>query len=238
MTEISVTVGGIDFLSFEGFLSEQADTDISNLSGSIFEEYGDSMVAAIPGIFNVTVRGLINNWIDHYVSLDESTACPELEFEPSESGFVGFPDLLLSPARALALGGTGKAQYGNILQVLYGLLDSQILKIDEKDDTSAINDNLIAPLTRGVSGEAGTITYDGNLLDTGTSLSVGGLEADVEFKAYNARINHMDSLGAPLALLDPVLNQPHILNNTASFGLGSNPLRVGISILIAILGGK
>ena len=234
LSEMSVSIGDIREPSLDGFVSPGIDRVVSQSVKAMFLMYEPTLLSAIPGAFQTKLRDIINEEL-----LNKSTAtCPEVVFEPSESGFVGFPDLLLPSAQALALGGTGKAQYGNILQLLYGLLDKQLLKIDETDDTSAINDSLIAPLTRGISGEVGTITYDGNLLETGTSLSVGGLEADVEFKAYNARINHLDSLGAPLALLDPVLNQPHLLNNTASFGLGSNPLRVGISILIAILGGK
>lgn len=128
MTKLSVTVGGMDSLSFNGFLSEQVKEKITTLTQNIRSTYGESMIAAVEGIFDDTVRRLINNWIDHFISLDSSTSCPKLSFEPSPTGFVTFPDLLLSSEEAIALGGTGDSQYGDMFRRLYDLLNEEVLK--------------------------------------------------------------------------------------------------------------
>jgi hypothetical protein len=86
-----------------------------------------------------------------------------------------------------------------------------------------------------VSGTDGTFLFEGELLNTGKRVQVGGLDAQVELKAYDARIENLNSVGAPFFLVDPVLNEPHLLNNTATFGVGSNPLRLGIKFMFALL---
>jgi hypothetical protein len=235
VTELSVTVGEMDSLSSTGFFSDQVDSNIKNLTQTIVDMYGASMIAAVPGIFDVTVRGLINNWIEYYLDLDSSTSCPELDFEPSQSGFIQFQDMFLSSEKSVALGGTGESQYGDMFRRLFNLANEQLFQIDETDGTSSINDLFIAPLTRGASGTDGTIRFEGDLLNTGKRVQVGGLDAKVELKAYDARIENLDSVGEPLFLLYPVLNEPHLLNNTATFGVGPSPLRLGIKFMFALL---
>jgi hypothetical protein len=158
-----------------------------------------------------------------------------LDYEPSQSGFIQFQDLFLSSKESVALGGTGESQYGDVFRRLYNLANDQILQIDDTDGTSSINGLLVAPLTRGASGTDGTIRFEGDLLNTGKRVQVGGLDAKVELKAYDARIENLDTVGEPLVLLDPVLNEPHLLNNTATLGVGSSPLRLGIKFMFALL---
>jgi hypothetical protein len=235
LTKLSVTVGAMDNLSFAGgFLSEAVEEKITLLTQTIHSTYGESMIAAMEGIFDDTVRRLLNNWVDHFISLDSSTSCPDLSFASSPSGFVVFPDLLLPAEEAVALGGTGKSQYGDLIRRLYGILNEEVLTTDEKGKSS-LNDLLIAPLTRGESDTEGTLLF-GDILNTGTRVQVGGLDARVGLKAYNARIENMDTVGEPLDLLEPVVNEPHLLNNTASFGVGPDPLRLGLTFLISLVG--
>jgi hypothetical protein len=143
--------------------------------------------------------------------------------------------MFLSREEAIALGGRGESQYGDLFRRLYNLVKEEILQIDETHGTSSINELLIAPLTRRVSGTDGMFFYEGDLLDIGKRVQIGGLDAQVELMAYDARIENLNSVGAPLFLLDPVLNEPHLLNNTATFGVGSSPLRLGIKFMFALL---
>ena len=235
LTKLNVTVGGMDSLAFTGFVSKQVEEKISTLTQAIRSMYGASMIAALEGIFDVTVRGLVNNWIDYFISLDSSTSCPELNFEPSMTGFVTFPDLLLPSEEAIALGGSGGSPYGDMIRRLNDIMNEYVLKIDDTTGLSTLNDLLIAPLTRGESDIEGTILL-GDLLNTGKRVQVGGLDAQVDLKAYNARIENMESVGEPLSLLVPVLNELHLLNNTASFGVGPEPLRLGLTFLISLMG--
>jgi hypothetical protein len=114
------------------------------------------------------------------------------------------------------------------------LVTDQLLATED-DGLASINSVLIRQLTEAQSGTKGTIHFEGDLLNTSKRVQVGGLDATVELKAYDARIENLDSVGEPLVLLDPVLNEPHLLNNTATFGVGPSPLRLGIKFMFALL---
>ena len=232
MSELSVSIGNIREPTLDGFVSAGIDHIVTQSVEAVFLMYEQILLKATPNFFQTTFRDLVNKQL---LDKNVSTSCPEFELEPSQSGFIQFPDMLLSREEAIALGGTGESQYGDLFRRLYSLLKEQILQIDETDGTSSINDLMIAPLTRRVTGTDGTLLFNGDLLNTGKRVQIGGLDAQVELKAYDARIENLNTVGAPLSLLDPILSEPYLLNNSATFGVGSNPLRLGIKFMFALL---
>jgi hypothetical protein len=194
--------------------------------------YEKVLLDAMPNIFATTVRNLVNKeLLGKYMSDPANSQCSPLD--PVE-GFIDFRDLLLKPDLAAKSGGSGKEPYGNVAYTLMTLVTDQLLATED-DGLASINSVLIRQLTEAQSGTKGTIHFEGDLLNMGKRLQVGGLDANVELKAYDARIENLDTVGEPLVLLDPVVNEPHLLNNTATFGVGPSPLRLGIKFMFALL---
>ena len=77
---------------------------------------------------------------------------------------------------------------------------------------------------------------DRKVFDQATRVEVGGLDARIQLRAFGARIENLDTFGAPLSLLHPMMNEPHQLNNTATFGAGDRPLRLAVRFLFALSG--
>ena len=110
-----------------------------------------------------------------------------------------------------------------------------MLDIDPVTGESAFNEMLVQPFTQKQSGAAGQWLFEGDILDGGAKVDVGGLQADVSLRLYDAYVENLDSFGAPLSILDVVKGRPHQLNNTASIGVGK-PLRLGGRFSIELIG--
>ena len=67
-------------------------------------------------------------------------------------------------------------------------------------------------------------------------MNIGGFKATVEVRAFDAAIEHINTVGEPLKFLDPVQYEPNVLDNTATFGVGKDPLRASVGFLISIMG--
>jgi hypothetical protein len=65
-----------------------------------------------------------------------------------------------------------------------------------------------------------------NEIGTMSKFEIGELNTDLELRVSNLMIGNIDTLGAPLSLLQPV--KPQILNNTLTIGVGSDPLKGGM----------
>lgn len=236
VTELGVKVGDIEQLDLKGFLSSKLGKVLNATTDALMQEYGDMVIAAIPAVFDQSVRALANNWMSYYLNLEDSTACPSFSLETKRSReFIDLRDLLLPVDMSRMLGGAGDSRYGDLFRGVLDFINSRVLSIDETTGSSGVNDFLIAPLTEAQSGIPGTLHYQKNLLDTGNQvIDLGGFRANIELKAHNARVENLDTVGAPLSILDPL--GPHNISNTASFGTGKQPLRFAIDFLISVLG--
>ena len=233
-TQLLVTAGDISVPTLTGFVSEEVSSILNQSMTVIFEAYKPRVQAALPAIFDQTLRPIVNGLVEVYQEI-EGQAC--LRNVPAFSpGFVDFRDLLLQPEGSVLLGGTGEYRYGDLFREIKGIIDDQVLTIDETDGTSGVNDLLIAPLTRSQSEVEGSLVFAGNLLDTNARVQVGGLDATVELMISNARIENLDTVVAPLAILVPLLGLANTLNNTASFGVADRPLTFRFTLLIGFRG--
>jgi hypothetical protein len=238
LTELLVSVGSIKEFSIEGFQSAELGAAASESSRIILEKYGDTILCSMPGFFNLTVRALLNNWMSYYMGEWSDVACPTSAFEESTSAsnFLDFRDLFLSTAQARLLGGSGLSRYGDLFRTALGFVQDLVFKVNESTGLSAVNDVLVGPLTRSQSKSTGRLVIPGDLFSGGTRVQVGGLAANIQLRASDAQVDNLDTVGSPLALLEAVMDEPHALNNTATFGVGDRPLRFAVRFLISLIG--
>eukprot|EP00934_Nitzschia_sp_Nitz4_P004433 Nitzschia sp. Nitz4//scaffold14_size191712//8120//21306//NITZ4_001700-RA/size191712-processed-gene-0.39-mRNA-1//-1//CDS//3329536858//4423//frame0 len=234
LTQLQAEVGSIDTLTVHGFRSEVIESVVTGMGGTVMEDYGELIRSAIPGILDMTVKAAINNYFDYAVTHAACTQKSAL-VSTSNSGFVDFRDLFLSPAKSISMGGSGNTQYGDLIRTVYGYLQETVLKVDSSTGLSNVNDLLLSQMTRSQSGEEGNIVFTGDLVNGGTRLSIGGLNANVLFRVSDARINNVDTVGTPLSLLQPTEVSGLVLNNTATIGV-SEPLQFGAKVLLSLTG--
>lgn len=105
--------------------------------------------------------------------------------------------------------------------------------IDKASGLSDVNGAFIAPLTKAQSDEAGRISFPGDIFATDTRVQVGGLDALVNLRLYDAYVRNLDTVGAPLSVLEPLQGKAFELGNTATFGR-SEPVQVGFQFFISV----
>ncbi len=97
------------------------------------------------------------------------------------------------------------------------LVEQEVLKIDPVDGRSYLNELLLSKITAAQSGIPGSLVFP-NELGADIELEIEEFRADIEFKLSNMTISNLDSLGAPLQLIQPIA--PQSLNNTLAIGVG------------------
>lgn len=236
ITKLQVSAASLNDLKVVGFRDNQLNAAASTSSDIMRETFGALIVSSMPGIFGTTVRTLINNWMSYMIEDSSGVACPSVLFEMNQvTRFVDFRDLLLPAAAARQLGGSGASPYGDLFGTVVGFLKKSVFKTNNVTGLSALNDVLVGPLTNTASNTTGSLIFPGDILNSETKMKVGGLDALVEFKASDARIDNLDTLGPPLDLLE-VLEMPYVLNNSATVGVDDRPLHVAIRLLVALSG--
>lgn len=233
--KLNVEVGNIATPSFQGLDAELSEL-IVPLIEIIFETFRSTMLEVIPSIFDTFALPVANDILGVYQM--GSTCENKLVSKMEENGegndaYVDFRDLFLSELDAIPYGGSGDAPYGNIFQLGLSVLQD-LLQVDPNTGLSGINDLLIRPFTLLESNEAGTWYSDEELIDEGVRLIMGGSDITARLKLKNARIENIDSIGE-LFLMNPVSEQPHQINNTASIGVAGSPLRFSVDFYLSLL---
>jgi hypothetical protein len=235
LSQLTVKTSSITKPKIVGLSSDSLHATISKMTDAIFDKYGSAMIESMPNLTNGTLRSLLNALMTGY--RNDNSSCPKMSPLPDSPGFIDFRDFFLTKENAITAGGLGLEQYGNLFPTLWTLIENEVLALDDNDGTSKINDMLIRPLTESQSDEAGTISFPGDLFSTATRLSIGGLKANIELGVSNLRIENIDSVGHPLTLLKPNPDQPYSLENIASMGVSSDPLRILVRILFSVQDG-
>jgi len=203
-TELEFSIGSFTGFSFNGFDSSEVSSAASESTRLILEKYGDKVISSIPKFFDSTFRTLLNNRIKFYVDELPSDLCKYSSSGSSQ--FVDLRDLLWAATTASGLGGTGLAQYGDTFRTALGFVQD-FFKIDESTGLSGFNDVIVGPLTELKDKEPGTIHYSGNLLNGEKKIQVGALDTNVQFRAYDARIENLNTVGAPLEVLSGIVGE-------------------------------
>jgi len=235
ITEFDVTVGTISNFAVDGFQSNEVQNAANDSTRLILEKYGTKIISSIPKFFDSTVRTLINKWMEYNIKGLPGGGCLSSPLDSVGSGFVDLRDLLWTATMAQDFGGSGLSQYGNLFRVVVGFV-RDIFKVNEFTGLSGLNDAVVAPLTLLNSKEAGTVYQTSDLFNGGTQVKVGALNADVHFRAYDAKIENLDTIGSPLQLFGGVRGEPYELNNTMTFGVGESPLTFSSKLLLSLNG--
>jgi len=150
------------------------------------------------------------------------------------TGYVDFRELLLMPENATAMGALGNTTYGDVFRSLSVPLNEELLATDPNTGVSNVN-QLLRPLTGLMSGEEGTLIYEGNVFSFTFPADIGKLIANISAGVGDLRIDNLDTIGDPLSLLMPMFMRPFDLDNKFGIGLGGRPLRFSMRLSINIL---
>ena len=234
------SIGNLSKPIVEGLQPDTSEAAALSLQ-AVFDQYESVFVEATNSIFDSTVRELVNQFVSDY--LDESAIClgPEslTTSASTESPYVDFRDLLLSPADSIALGGSGQQPYGDIGATVYSLLLDQIA-YNETGEYLEIN-SLVGDFTEGQSGVVGTARFQDKLFgfvyDEQLPLEfLDWLNMSVNVSASDARLENANTMTSPIALARPTTD-PYVLDNLINFGPNStNPLIATINTLLGIDG--
>ncbi|KAL3919794.1 MAG: hypothetical protein SGILL_003576 [Bacillariaceae sp.] len=218
-----------------GFVSPGLDRVITGAVEAAFDMYKGALANTIPNIFQTTVREFVNDQVLTPALGSMDAECPEMANEMD--GFVDFRDLLLPPERSMLQGGSGTAPYGAMAYTAMELVTDNLLNVDPVTGSASINTMLIDPVTSSQSGTDGAIEFNGNLFETGSRISVGGLDADIQLRAGDIKIRNLNTVTQPLELLQTVPEEPYHLNNTVTMGIENRPIHFSGRFFFGIDGG-
>jgi len=229
LSQFKMSIEDIDSFTISGLMSENTTKSIERMTEAIFTEYKQTVIDAIPSFTTNTIRPILHDILQVLIgNARNDGACPEPD--PSLSGLVDLRDLLLSEEKALKLLGRGGSPYGGMFGMLYGFLENMMAESDI-NGLSKMND-LVASLTERQSDEGGDIYYPGDVFRQDLDVALNGLNAAIELGVSNVRISNLDSLGAPIKVLQPVYGESSVVNNTATIGAGPDPLKAEFRLLI------
>jgi hypothetical protein len=223
LSEVKVDIGQISKLHLKGFKSQETSLAVKSLEKLILDRFGSVLVDAAPSMFSVAVRPLLNSVIDSYLQ-NSDFKCDDFSFETESTGFIDFRDFFLTPFKSKRYGGTGEAQYGDLIRTAYGILQLGLSNAHPENGIEMLN------------SVVGSLAFPGVLLNQGIRFDVRQLHADINFRVSDLEITNLDSIGSPLSILAPVNEESYQLNNTGTFGIANRPLMVGARIYMHIKG--
>eukprot|EP00536_Pseudo-nitzschia_multiseries_P000119 jgi/Psemu1/233300/estExt_Genewise1.C_20293 len=224
--------------TLRGFVSSGLDRVISDSVEAAYAMYKGSLRTAIPNIFQTDVRELLINTflVDTYFDNESNSVCPKSRSFDEEE-FLDF--------RKLFAANNGNGEYGDLIPMLKNILDDELLAINDETGRPRINEALIAPFTGAQSGTKGTMLFPIDLLSFFTSkttsqrfekIQVGALDTNVQFRAYDAKVEKLNTIGAPLELFGGITGEEFLLNNTITAGVGEQPVRFSSKLLLSLQG--
>eukprot|EP00804_Cyclotella_cryptica_P009083 CCRYP_003169-RB/>CCRYP_003169-RB protein AED:0.03 eAED:0.03 QI:377/1/1/1/0.83/0.85/7/2910/1202 len=216
-THLGITVGDVVPPILRGFLDPGIDKIMSKGAIALFDMYEKVLLSAMPAFFQTSVREQLNAYIDDTLRL--FNGC---EYEGQAlNNYIDFRDLFLVPEVAFDLGGSGKSPYGNVINWMYDLVETELFTANE-DGFLKINDILVRPFTKFQSGEEGTYHINQTLLELSKSkvdMDIWRAFADkLRLGFYNLRITGLDSFREPFHILKPSNSSGHFLGNQISIG--------------------
>lgn len=249
VSELNVTVGDFSVPTLNGFVSPGIDRTVTNVVKAAFDAYKPTLLRAMPGLFQTTVRELLNSRFGMTVVQGNSNnnECEEITLQPPSGNgqpvSIDFRALFLDPDESKRLGGDGDQPYGALGPLVYSLLQDRLTMVGD-DGLPMINELVVRPFTIRQSGEEGSLFFPekifevgnnavGNIEDSSRARSLAGslLNGTFSLSVGNIRVYNMDTIRAPMEILQ-VSSQPHVLENSITVGSGQqNPLKLMVSLV-------
>lgn len=232
---LSVEVSDMQPPTLEGFVSPGIDRVVSSSVDAAFLMYKSTFLEAAPGFFQEAVGNFLNKIFSENFPVDAtvSSQCSPPAFDATEGRYVDFRDLLLTPDDSKIFGGSGTQPYGDVVYTLVSEFKEQFLS---KDANGSLTVNgLIRDFLAESSNSTGAMaSYDGDVLNSTTSIGVGGFRASLDFRIFDAYVQNLDTIETPIQVLEPVMGEANILNNSISIGVDSKPVRLSAKLLISL----
>jgi len=235
-TELELSIGSISNISITGFESNEIGFSANESTKLILVKYSETILSSIPKFFDSTVRTLLNNWLKHQIDEFSSDLCKNWPSdEINDSRFVDLRDLLLPIDVASRLGGTGLSPYGDMFRIGMELVQD-IFKTDDKTGLSGFNEAVVVPLTQSKDSVVGTLSHNGDFYNGINRIKIGALDTNIQFRAYDAKIENLNTVGEPLDLFGGMVGEAYMMNNTVAAGIGETPLHLSSKFQLSLEG--
>jgi len=229
ISKLDLKLDELESPTINGSFSLDLEIALNGILGALRKKYQDEVLSAVPLIAGSTIRKIINSMMPDILE-SMTIECPTSP-EFTSDGLVDFRNLFLPEVESKKLGGGGSS-YGDIFQILYGILDKEVMQTGASN-RPVLND-LLRKLTEKQSNTTGTIRIAGNALERHSFIQIAGLQADFGIEVLDVLVENLDSVGDPLYLFEPVENSANVLDNKLSFGVDSKPLRFQGTLVVSI----
>jgi len=222
-TAMEMLVGSISNLSIDGLFTETSKMVEASVM-AMFNDFGSEITQAINLVFDGTFKALINDYLRTH-----RAECKPYDLS-SVPIYVDFREMFWADEENKA------PLYGDIFPFLKEKLQNDLLSLNPVTMMPKINDVLVAPLTENLSGVAGALKLAGEFF----SFSYQGFQElgidSAKLKLRDALVINMDTLGAPLLILEPNKTDGSLLDNRASLGTDDRPFRLSVKSHISLSG--
>lgn len=239
--------------SFDDFTNSVVESQLKMYESVVFERATSNYIAT-------KMRDDLNKQLKDNLSLTSNKNCEAPSGIQGET-YLDLRDLLLSQEEAEEYGGTGELPYGNTFSVaLAGFESSYLVGTQNNEDIPVVNPFLIAPFTKVLSGETGTLSLMLTLQQAFELISSSEEEdislsnpwaeffsqvctsdvmvLDSEYNLFvelsKLNIENLDSFGLPIELLKPKQGEKYIVENEFKIGAIDNlPIRLVSEVAIS-----
>jgi len=233
ISQLDVSVGSIGMPTIVGFNSPGMDRIFATLVEGLWGMYDQVIAKALPAFFSTTIRELLTSTIQKYVDSPEGCPSPVV---PPNFDFVDFRELFLNESEAISFGANGSSPFGDLGVLIRKLIDTEVIAPDSKTGLPKINKAVVDPLTEDQSNKTGTLLLPRDLLNVNSAFSIEKYDARIRFTVSEVKVENLNTMRAPLRLLDPVSDEANTLDNQITFSNDSLPLSVGARVMLEIIG--
>lgn len=211
---ISVTSVSFEKPKIKGLMTDTGDVLSASLD-SVFEEFKVNIEEAVPVLMDTSVRKVINTVIE---TLMDGAQCPEYD---TGDAVVDFRSMF-----------NGESPYGNLPSLLMDLLQSRFFSPDSSTGLARVN-SLVRSWTEGASG---VWSMTDNFIDETTrrfwKVGINWLR----FAFGNVAVENLDTVKAPVVLLEPTATNGTLLRNEIGLGGEPNPIRLSAEAILQTRG--
>ena len=229
ITSLNATIKEMDHIQdpkLTGFVSRSLDRVLTNTTQFVLDLYKTDLHVALPNIFNDYIRNIINHKLTEKHN-ETKSLCPVSPLEKpfqvedkKEEKYLNFFDLLLPKKEAKMKGGDGTSPYGDLFSTIKSELQKTIMEPPTNPLSAVrfINDMIIGPLTKFQSKVPGELIFPGTLWNITTVVRIAELHGNIDIKLSDLKLQHLDTVGKPLKLIDPL--EKNVVSASTTFGVG------------------
>lgn len=201
---VSITSVNFEKPEIKGLMSD-TDAVLSTTLDRIFEQFKSNIEEAVPILMDTSVRKIVNSVIE---TLLDGADCSAHE---AGDGVVDY--------RAMF---SGQSPYGNLPGLLMDLLQSNFFSDDSSTGLARVNTLVRSWMENG----SGVFSMADNFIDETTSrfkkIGINWLR----FAFGKVSVENLDTIKAPVVLLEPTATNGTLLSNRIGLGGEPNPLRL------------